>query len=366
MRERSPLPPMTESLAGLAEVLTWRGRISHTLWLQPYEAQLGRYLAELATKPGADPTWRSAITMISRHQNYNIFRNPLISEQLILFNETGEVDSALLSKLFLACLVEVGDIEAPEIELWSPRGDRIISGPVISSACSERNVIGGTSAVIDFNSPYVRDSEFGIKLDMLEERESYEFRNKLSAALSFLNATSTNAFSFWNSAIDVLTIRKRNSGGRGLFSNTNARRPRNILIFDPNLDTIDHFRLAEGLLHEAIHSVLFTFERTVGPFIAEEMNHSDRTAVSPWSGRNLSLISYVHACVVWFGLYWLWTNAMSKNDHVEMHRVEATRIARGFALRPFSVGLSHHIDALSPDISDLLYYIEDTMVRVRV
>lgn len=69
-------------------------------------------------------------------------------------------------------------------------------------------------------------------------------------------------------------------------------------------------RLANALLHEAIHTLLFMVE-TGEPLILDTTRVGHATVVSPWSGRALPVINYLHACLVWYGLWCFWRMAAS-------------------------------------------------------
>jgi hypothetical protein len=124
--------------------------------------------------------------------------------------------------------------------------------------------------------------------------------------------------------------------------------------------TIDVAQLAEALVHEATHSFLFMFEEAHERFVGEDL--SGEAVRSPWTGKTLRLDAYVHACVVWYGLYWLWTEA-GATEEVSPEQRDALRIkARsGFSDRPVTQGLKAVIDRISPPAVVLLREIEDRM-----
>ncbi|MFE5026282.1 HEXXH motif-containing putative peptide modification protein [Streptomyces sp. NPDC056656] len=67
----------------------------------------------------------------------------------------------------------------------------------------------------------------------------------------------------------------------------------------------DPLWLVDTILHEAIHSLLYMVEAGEKWFTDPDPRRSGK--VSPWSGRNLPLHSFVHACFVWFGLMSFWS-----------------------------------------------------------
>ena len=63
--------------------------------------------------------------------------------------------------------------------------------------------------------------------------------------------------------------------------------------------------LANALVHEAIHSLLYMVE-LFDPFYVDDQKAVEFRLTSPWSGRTLPASSYLHACFVWFGLWGFW------------------------------------------------------------
>ncbi|WP_189278782.1 aKG-HExxH-type peptide beta-hydroxylase [Kitasatospora griseola] len=75
-----------------------------------------------------------------------------------------------------------------------------------------------------------------------------------------------------------------------------------------NADLGDLCWTVDALVHEAVHGLLYMIEE-------QESWFTDRAAWrtssmrSPWSGRDLPLHSFVHACFVWFALLCFWADA---------------------------------------------------------
>jgi hypothetical protein len=66
--------------------------------------------------------------------------------------------------------------------------------------------------------------------------------------------------------------------------------------------------LCDALVHEAIHSFLYLIEEHY-PLLAVSGESAGVKLLSPWTGRLLSLRSFVHAIFVWFGLWQFWRRA---------------------------------------------------------
>ena len=68
----------------------------------------------------------------------------------------------------------------------------------------------------------------------------------------------------------------------------------------------------DALVHELVHSLLYMIE-CFEPFYLNRRASLAHTAISPWSGKELKLHSFVHACFVWFALLCFWNLAARSN-----------------------------------------------------
>jgi hypothetical protein len=69
--------------------------------------------------------------------------------------------------------------------------------------------------------------------------------------------------------------------------------------------------IANALVHEAIHTILYIVGHTL-PNLQDENMDPAYTIRSPWSGNELNPESFAHAVFVWFGLWQFWREAQGK------------------------------------------------------
>ncbi len=112
-------------------------------------------------------------------------------------------------------------------------------------------------------------------------------------------------------------------------------------------DRCDDVRMADSLVHEAIHAALYIIARSF-PFIQKGLDPA-RTIRSPWSGRPLDPDSFAHAVFVWFGLRQFWRKALL-GDAFAPARVAAQlgRAQRGFEGPDLEAALAQNTDVLAP------------------
>jgi hypothetical protein len=179
-------------------------------------------------------------------------------------------------------------------------------------------------------------------------------------------ASSASTFRFWTDCMDVIAIRTTVDPQAPLSSNSLLRNARLTLILNGHLGPSESAPLAEAIVHEAIHSLLFMFEEVHAPFLPRNSGAEFLTVRSPWSGKDLFLSAYIHACVVWYGLYWFWTAAAEAAAWPIQYCSELRLRARaGFERRPFERLPIDCQKLLSPEITALFAEIEDRMLSAR-
>ncbi len=133
----------------------------------------------------------------------------------------------------------------------------------------------------------------------------------------------------------VIVLRKDTPAGS--HSSSSMRNyPGRVMLRNP--EAADAGALASSMIHESIHHFLYTVEFG-GEFVALE---SGARVTSPWSGRELALHSYLHACFVWYGLARFWHKQLTMSVF-ERQMIE-TQL--GKALSGFRT--ANPVDALAP------------------
>jgi hypothetical protein len=116
-------------------------------------------------------------------------------------------------------------------------------------------------------------------------------------------------------------------------SGSNGRFVGRSFIANPHSTDATIDCLAEGVVHEAIHALIYC-ECLRRPWTDGEAAIEVPRVESPWTGRPLPVRPFLEAACVWFGLVHLWTLALS---HERFEREAAhTRLMR--SLRGFCRG----------------------------
>ncbi len=121
-------------------------------------------------------------------------------------------------------------------------------------------------------------------------------------------------------------------------------------------------RIANALIHEAIHAALFMAE-TREPFVIESSRIGRAAAVSPWSGRSLPISNYIHACFVWYGLWGFWRLAMRSGAFATAGAAtHMTRASSGFLGPSLLVPLTPLRRFISPTVLDSIRESQETVL----
>jgi hypothetical protein len=213
--------------------------------------------------------------------------------------------------------------ELSEHDVWSALGDYHRPGSVQSVTPNLMNQSAGNSSEwnpdsifqasslslnipVDFVSPFTRsqqmEKDHGPYTDF-SEPEKLVSLNKFESAIEGLEQACSE------SVVLIKLFTRVIIGRKSLAQMGSISIPEYIgatIIANPHRTITDPLRLIEGMVHEAIHHMLYSFEVIKGPFIPTQKIEQEFQAVSPWSGRKLNPRQYVHACFVWFGLLNLW------------------------------------------------------------
>jgi len=352
-------------LAEVADTLLWR-EVSRkcdafkNLYCEHLEEVFQRHISETEK----DASLADGLMVLPATTRRNFIRAPQVANWLIGARRHGfEIDVSFLAEALLAELILAGLVDGLTQPIWTARGDRQLTA-LDPSIRSPGDYVAGI--VIDDSSPHVFPYD-GISQKILvqlscEDRASV--RANIASALQALSLASKVAFSFVTSYIDTIAVRSEPGQPSVFHSSSFSRYIGLALLTNPHLKEVDLAKLTDVLVHEAIHSMLFMIEEMGSPFV-RSWDSIDITLVSPWSGRSLGLHSYVHACIVWYGLYWFWRGVADTDVYpVDRCNFLMRRAASGFASCPVSRILAPRRELLSWEVGSVLDEIEARMTSI--
>lgn len=216
---------------------------------------------------------------------------------------------------------------------------------------------------IDFASPNVADAQ---ETDEKKEYLSYSEEEKaavcerLSETLRRIELVSEATARLIKQRVKVIIPLKRAGGGAG--STSQPRYPGRVLL--RGVEISSYGAIASGLVHEAMHQVLYILEWG-GPFIIEDPDMRAVQIKSVWTGRDLPLHSFIHACFIWYGLSQFWSLARSKDalDPADITR-QLRRSLSGFRERNPVEYLAPYAGMLRYDVLKVAQTLRDRLQGV--
>jgi len=212
---------------------------------------------------------------------------------------------------FRECLaVEEARADAATPPAWSALGDL---GPAPDGARVQAPLLDGVP--VDFRSVRLDNTMDGgdyraIRFGPSERYAACELGptfEKLARAATLIRQARPSIWEFVRQSVRVIQLRRDDHNPDFYTSaSCNAEIGRMVLL-NPHLDDFDVPSLANALVHESIHATLYGLEQTAPLLPTVDPHDSDHLiVVSPWTGSRLHLHTYLHACLVWTGLAFLW------------------------------------------------------------
>jgi HEXXH motif-containing protein len=136
------------------------------------------------------------------------------------------------------------------------------------------------------------------------------------------------------------------------------------VITNPHIWNVDEVDIAEALVHEAIHALLYMQEQKKAWVLDDDLYNQTVRTVSPWTGNLLPLRSYLQAAFVWFGLLHFWSQAMIVSTFERARiRQRMTRAASGFLSKPLDQQICDYTDRICPILLKTVCYMQEEVIR---
>ena len=135
------------------------------------------------------------------------------------------------------------------------------------------------------------------------------------------------------------------------------------VLSNPHLPAVTQVHLAEALVHEAIHSVLYMDEQH-DPWVLDPALYAGPMRIaSPWTRNPLPLRPFLQACFVWYGLVTFWSSALGRCrfDRTAV-RDRLDLAASGFFRDDLLDRVRAVEDRLSPELLEAVTSLQETVV----
>ena len=230
--------------------------------------------------------------------------------------------------------------------LWEPFGQHLLgrnrtaaAGPVRIDSCSDHPV-----------QP-TPGYEAGYQFDEARTRLATE---NLHVALALLSRYASHARRLVDSNVEVYVLRFGDGRSpQGMSSSSCEDWIGAILLVNADRIGISVERLADAVLHEAIHSQVSKVEALTARL------ENSATLLSPWTGIQLTSSTYAHACFVWYGLVHFWRARLVGEPPDSALQASLTRAESGFRHRFLKKAVASRVElGLDADLLDVLLKME--------
>ena len=218
---------------------------------------------------------------------------------------------------------------------WTALGDKCIGLPPGSWGVPDGLIFQNEysaprvfNIVLDAYSPHrnlaLVEGERNVSMEPYGEREVRRVQEQLTESIRFISRTNVDTANFICGVTRAIAVGQMRDGKHPLFAS--SWRGMIGLITLLNCEKAGPVTLADKLIHESVHSVLYALELLTPLYVDADMAR-DGAAVSPWSGRTLSVMTFAHACCVWFALWSFWSQCSDRDPEIKARR---NKSARGF------------------------------------
>jgi hypothetical protein len=181
--------------------------------------------------------------------------------------------------------------------------------------------------------------------------------DRLTTAWHEISATSKVVADFVAKFVQVIVLQSDTT--RTKFSSVSTGSHIGLVVIrNPHSESASDIGLAEVMVHEAIHALLFMALHTT-PWGADDncAYASGLKIKSPWSGRPLDLYQFLQACFVWYGLLHFWSLALRVKTFKGMDEVRGSmaHALKGFVGSPLLDSIcSEDRKIVRDDVSDAI------------
>ncbi|MES2493324.1 MAG: HEXXH motif-containing putative peptide modification protein [Pseudomonadota bacterium] len=271
---------------------------------------------------------------------------------------TSEKAHTILAALAYEATSQRTELRPEDIGLWSITGAawiededgvlRMRAAPILSNGVP-----------VDFESPWTRTAMNEISGDDLPfgPSDQRQIFSKIEAAIGLIDQFSREAAALVARYCNVIVIR-RDSLPSNFTSATTRSAPGRIVLRNPHALGANIHALADGLVHEAIHAMIDRLEQFF-PLVPAGLERV--RCRSPWTGRDLDLRTYLHACFIWYGLWKLWLGDPGPSQ--PKSNFYASRALGGFIGQSILVPLGLERARLAPSLIRTLDAMQEDIAR---
>jgi hypothetical protein len=236
---------------------------------------------------------------------------------------TSEERKAMLRGWIVAERLRVTVTARPQ-PYWTALGDVFLSGDPAGDFIAP----SAAGVVIDARGPLAQSLPFlpeALRAGTILVTQLQNAAVALQGALDLVHAIDPATFGFVTAALTSIVIYENPQRTTSFSSSSSRSFPGAAMISNVLGNHVDRYRLADALVHEAVHSYLYAVEAHA-PLVYPDCRFEPRIT-SPWTSAELPLHAFTHACFVWLSLSRFWSTAAARHGlneaSVEHYRARA-------------------------------------------
>lgn len=300
----------------------------------------------------------------------------------------------LLFKEFIGRSIRAEETRAGDISLevleeyWSASGDFICRGaeasahiPKTENRLRYQSTPISSMLSVDFRSPEALSIELHgehgqLSLKQLGNKVSSgslalysisdqsSIAKRLATAYKYISSVAPHVAWFVDTFTLSLVVRVDLDRPNRFTSGSSGQFVGRTCLINPTAKGVDDAVLAEALIHEAIHSLLYMQERNRAWVNNRDVFSGEgyRTT-SPWSDNPLRPRQFMQACFVWFGLYNFWRDPEAKSIFGLAARRQELKARDGFyrnKLADLTASWKYFSD---PEVIDTIQRLQEQVIR---
>lgn len=348
-------------LRQLPRIFTWEDASSELITLHDrFDLLLGERLGQLLSRlaPTTSASLADEVTdLVAQLDNRDLAATlavPEVSYRLLWPMHHGDVQAAGFIRDALCTARAVALAMPVTPPAWLADGSGYIDDSGLVTSPWDRP--GGLP--VDFGSPHALATDVsGERLRAptprppLAQNEVRVVQMKLKAAADTIARLTPHAwrmtYDFTKAVIlipDLGAPQQFSSGSSGQFIG------RSVLA-NAQLNKVTAVQVAEALLHEAIHAVLYMDEQHDAWVLENDLYAGPMRITSPWTGNRLPLRPFLQAAFVWYGILAFWSRVRTAGAFPDTDvRARLNESAAGFLRGRLLDQIASAIDRLSPEL----------------
>jgi hypothetical protein len=357
----------------MPEVLTWY-RVNEVLetvyraYLNLLCDTLSDFIGSLGTSSPAARQLHKRFHEASDQALIRVLMAPETSYRLLWPSAYSQLEkSRFLFDAFLAEDLKEGSLTNTDKEIWTVLGDMAFypDGKIFRTPQVEG------LAALDFCSPHTKTVELGPKNKIGEYREPFT-ADEMEGVLSLLENTrkcleqiDSDLLEFCKQFNIVLIFQKDPVDPSHFSSGSTGQYVGRSFFTNPHLPMANIVSCSEGIVHEAIHGLLYMQERLKPWVYRPELLDSNPLIKSPWTGTILPVRQYMQACFVWYGLLNFWCLALKAQTFPpDQIRTRILTALGGFTRGSLVNRLDPYKDGISEDLLEAIQAMQAAILSV--